>query len=156
MNKYAISIKWSDEDNGFIATIPGLQGLSAFGITRNKALSELDIAAEAYFESLKNAGRPFPSYEKIIAYSGQLRLRMPKSLHAALSNVAEEEGVSLNTYMVTLLSERHIDQKMLKKISELEEMLNSNNFSVVSDDYSSSRQTRRIEETKKKYRSKKK
>ena len=41
-------------------------------------------------------------------------------------------------------------------LSELEEMLNSNNFSVVSDDYSLSRQTRRIEETKKKYRSKKK
>jgi len=42
--------------------------------------------------------------------SGQLRLRMPKSLHAALSNEAEEESISLNTYIVTLLSDRHIEK----------------------------------------------
>lgn len=81
---------------------------------------------------------------------------MSKSLHAALSNGEEEKGVSLNTYMVTLLSERHIEKKLLKKISELEKMLKSINLSVVSDDYSSSRQIGRIEETMKRYRSKKK
>lgn len=43
-----ISVKWSDEDNGFIATVPGLPGLSAFGETRDKAVDELLIAAEAY------------------------------------------------------------------------------------------------------------
>jgi len=80
---------------------------------------------------------------------------MSKSLHAALSNGAEEEGVSLNTYMVTLLSERHLEQKLLKKISDLEKMLKSINFSVVSDDYSSSRQIGRVEETMKRYRNKK-
>ena len=33
-------------------------------------------------------------------YSGQLRLRMPKSLHRQLSRKAAEEGVSLNQYVV--------------------------------------------------------
>ena len=156
MNKHAVSIKWSDEDNGFIASIPGMQALSAFGNTSEIALSELKIAAEAYFTSLKKAGKTIPPEDKVISFSGQIRLRMSKNLHSALSNEAEEEGVSLNTYMVTLLSERHIEQKLLKKISELEKMLKSNNFSVESDDYSSSRQIGRIEEKMKRYRNKKK
>jgi predicted HicB family RNase H-like nuclease len=156
MNKHAVSIKWSDEDNGFIASIPGVQALSAFGIKREIALSELKIAAEAYFQSLKKAGKTFPPECKVISFSGQIRLRMPKSLHAALSNGAEEESVSLNTYMVTLLSERHMEQKLFKKISDLEKMFESINLSVVSDDYSSSSQIGRIEEKMKRYRSKKK
>lgn len=155
MDKYAISIKWSDEDNGFIATIPGIQALSAFGFSRDEALSELHIAAEAYFKVLKKAGRPFPVEDKIIPYSGQIRLRMPKSLHAALSNGAEDEGVSLNTYMVTLLSERHMEKKLWKKASAIEEMLKATNSSGVSDVYNSARPIRKIEENMKKYRSKK-
>ncbi|MCJ7578993.1 MAG: type II toxin-antitoxin system HicB family antitoxin [Candidatus Aminicenantes bacterium] len=156
MKKHAVSIKWSDEDNGFIATIPGVEALSAFGDTAEKALSELKIAAEAYFESLKRAGKPIPLENKVISYSGQIRLRMSKRLHAVLSSEAEEEGVSLNTYMVTLLSERHIEQNLLKKFSDLEKMLKSINFSVESDDYSSSRQIGSVEEKMKRYRCKKK
>jgi len=59
MDKHAISIKWSDEDDSFIATIPGIIGLSALGATREEALAELHIAADAYFEALEAAGKPF-------------------------------------------------------------------------------------------------
>jgi predicted HicB family RNase H-like nuclease len=116
MNKHAISIKWSDEDNSFVATISGIKSLSALGATRKEALSELRIAAEAYFEALKAAGKPLPLPEKVVPYSGQLRLRMPKSLHAALSYEAESENISLNTYIVSLISERHIERNLLNKI----------------------------------------
>jgi antitoxin HicB len=116
MNKHAISIKWSDEDISFVATIPGIKGLSALGATREEALSELRIAAEAYFEALKAAGKPLPLPEKVTPYSGQLRLRMPKSLHAALSYEAESENISLNTYIVSLISERHMERKLLNRI----------------------------------------
>jgi antitoxin HicB len=156
MNKYAISIKWSDEDNGFIATIPGIQGLSAFGITRKKALSELDIAAEAYFESFKKTGRPFPSEEKIIAYSGQLRLRMPKSLHAALASGAANDGVSLNTYIITLLSEGRIEKELLKKVKYIEKILEVMNSGEMPDPFDTSHPVHKIEEGNRRYRSKKK
>lgn len=155
MNKYAISIKWSDEDNGFIATIPGLHGLSAFGTTREEALSELNVAAEAYFESLKKAGRPFPAEEKIIPYSGQTRLRMPKSLHAALSSGAESESVSLNTYIVTLLSGRHVERGLLGRIKAIEEMLEVTNSNMVSNTHDKARPVHKIEEGIRKYRGKK-
>jgi hypothetical protein len=38
-------------------------------------------------------------------FSGNIRLRLPESLHRALTELADREGVSLNTLMVTLMSE---------------------------------------------------
>jgi len=106
MDKYSMSVKWSDEDGGFIATVPELEGLSAFGKTQGEALAELEVAADAYLESWRASGRPLPSPEKVSTYSGQLRLRMPKSLHARMAQSASNQGVSLNTYLVSLLSDR--------------------------------------------------
>ena len=37
-------------------------------------------------------------------YSGKVNLRMPKSLHRDLARRAEEEGVSLNQFMVVTLA----------------------------------------------------
>ncbi len=115
MEKYPVSIKWSDEDGGYIATIPGIRGLSAFGDEPDVALSELKVAAAAYFDSLKKAGKPMPVLEKVNPFSGQLRLRMPKGLHAELSQGAENEGVSLNTYLVSLLAGEYAKRELLYK-----------------------------------------
>jgi predicted RNase H-like HicB family nuclease len=120
MDKYPISIKWSDEDGGYIATIPGIQGLSAFSESPDEALSELKVAADAYFQSLKKAGRPMPAFKTIIPFSGQLRLRMPKSLHAELSQAAATEGISLNTYLVALLSKKQSERDLLEKVGSRE------------------------------------
>jgi len=132
MEKYPVSIKWSDEDEGYIAAIPGIQGLSAFGETPDKALSELKVAATAYFESLKRAGKPLPVLSKLIPFSGQLRLRMPKGLHAELSQSAKNEGVSLNTHIITLLSKRLVEEDLSHKIHRLENMVMSLGADIVS------------------------
>ena len=155
MYKHAISIKWSDEYQGFIATIPRIQALSAFGNTREEALSEFNIAAKAYFESLKKTGRPLPQEHKTIPYSGQTRLRMPKSLHAALSSGAESEGVSLNTYIVTLLSERHIERKLIKEVTDLKRMIEIMNSRLISDTYNANHSIHKIEESNEGYLGKK-
>ena len=119
MLKYPVSVKWSDEDEGFIAVAPGVQGLSAFGESQEEALRELNIAAHAYFESLRRAGQPLPEFEKLVPFSGQIRLRMPKSLHAELSRSAEREGVSLNTYIISLLSERNAQRIIQAKLEDI-------------------------------------
>ena len=155
MDKHAISIKWSDEDNSFVATIPGIQAISALGATREEALSELFIAADAYFEALEAAGKPLPLPEKAIPYSGQLRLRMPRSLHAVLSHEAEDENISLNTYIITLLSERHIEKKLLNKIAAIENLIETTDSEKISTFQNRSQTAYKVEENKKKYRSKK-
>jgi antitoxin HicB len=42
--------------------------------------------------------------EAVRTYSGKVNLRMPRSLHRDLARRAEEEGVSLNQFMVVALA----------------------------------------------------
>jgi predicted RNase H-like HicB family nuclease len=154
VNKHAVSIKWSDEDKGFIASVPGIPSLSAFGPTREEALSQLNIAAQVYFEVLEEAGKPLPHPETISTYSGQLRLRMPKSLHASLSIEAESEGVSLNTYLVTLLSGGHLARMLLKKNNIQESSFDKTRSGGTSGYIDSVRSSQGIEEARKKYQKK--
>lgn len=37
-------------------------------------------------------------------YSGQFKLRMPRSLHRALAEHSQQEGISMNQYCVYLLA----------------------------------------------------
>jgi antitoxin HicB len=123
MFKYSVSLAWSDEDNGYIALIPELPGLSAFGETPEEAAQEAKIAAEGFLEVYEEDGKPVPEPMALSPYSGQFRLRLPKSLHAALAQLAKQEGVSLNTLAVTLLSERHTAQSIDKKLGTIENAL---------------------------------
>ena len=101
---YPIKVFYSEEDKGFIATIPDLPGCSAFGETEEKAIREVKTAQELWLKTAKKEGRkiPRPSYE--VLYSGKILARTPKSLHKALMEKAKEEGVSLNQLVVYLLS----------------------------------------------------
>jgi hypothetical protein len=45
---------------------------------------------------------------------------MPKSLHAELSQAAANEGISLNTYLVALLSKKQSERDLLEKIRSRE------------------------------------
>jgi predicted HicB family RNase H-like nuclease len=80
----------------------------------------LKIATAGYFESLKKAGKRRPVLDKIRPFSGQLRLRMPRSLHAELSQAAENDGVSLNTYLISLLVMEHTKRDVSQKSRRLE------------------------------------
>lgn len=105
MHRYSAQIVWSDEDEGFIATIPEFPTLSAFGETPAEALDEAHTALEGFLQIYEEDGLPLPEPRKCQAYSGQLWLRMPRSLHRRLAGQAESEGVSLNQWLVSLLSE---------------------------------------------------
>lgn len=119
MSKHSALIQWSEEDKAYVAVVPELPGLSAFGSSPEEAAKELAIAKEAYLEVLVEDGEEIPEPEVLKPFSGQTRLRLPKSLHAALSNQARDEGVSLNTYIVQLLSERNALTQVNKNIDRL-------------------------------------
>lgn len=80
---------------------------------------------------------------------------MPKSLHAALSRGAEDEAISINTYIVNLLSERHIERKLLIKVEAIENFLEQTDSRRMPDIISTSQATNKIEENNNKYKSKK-
>jgi len=60
MSDYHINIFFSDEDGGYIADIPDLDSCSAFGETPEEALSEVELAKEAWLEAARQEGKPIP------------------------------------------------------------------------------------------------
>jgi predicted HicB family RNase H-like nuclease len=100
-----MEIRWSKEDEGFIATCPELNHLSAFGTTQQDAAKELEIAIDLALEAYENENLEIPKPSEMESYSGQFRLRIPPSLHAWLATQARSEGFSLNTFVVSLLAD---------------------------------------------------
>jgi predicted RNase H-like HicB family nuclease len=60
MKDYHINIFYSDEDRGYIADIPDLEGCSAFGKTPAEALREVEVAKRTWIEAAHKEGMPLP------------------------------------------------------------------------------------------------
>jgi antitoxin HicB len=56
--KYLVEIFWSEEDVGYIATVPDLPGCCAFGATLEEAAREIEDAQQAWLEACIKAGDP--------------------------------------------------------------------------------------------------
>ena len=106
MNKYGFRILWSDEDEGYIATCPEFPGLSAFGETQKEALAEALVAQRLFIEDMKERGEELPVPQVASRFSGQTRLRLPKSLHRLAAELAATENVSLNQFIVEAISQK--------------------------------------------------
>jgi len=108
--RYTTEVFWSEEDGGFIAICPDLLGCSAFGETRDEAITELNDAIKSWIMAAKEVGNEVPkpyikrSYETC---SGKTLLRLPKELHADLIEGARRQGVSFNAYVNYLLTQQH-------------------------------------------------
>ncbi len=105
--RYPKQVFWSDEDEGFIAIAPDLPGCSAFGESEAAAVSELDPAIEAWIDAARVAGNAVPAPSNPASrgpYSGKVLVRMPRSLHRDLAEAAKREEVSLNQFVVFVLS----------------------------------------------------
>lgn len=104
MLTYSRKVVWSTDDRCFIATVPEFEGVSAYGSTPSDALSELEVALDLAIETYEEEGWELPEPARLHEYSGQLRLRLPKWLHASLAHEAERNGVSLNQLLVAMLA----------------------------------------------------
>ncbi|MGV3548571.1 toxin-antitoxin system HicB family antitoxin [Rhizobium sp.] len=92
----------NEEGGGYLIEFPDFPGCIADGETPEEAISEGRDAFLSYQRTLEELGRSGRASE---SYSGQWRQRVPKSLHASLARRAMQEGVSLNTFVATLLAE---------------------------------------------------
>jgi len=58
---YRIQVMWSDEDGSWLADIPDLPFCTAHGATPEEAVTEAQLAAEAWVEAARAQGRSVPS-----------------------------------------------------------------------------------------------
>ncbi len=114
MKKYPIEVFWSDEDEGFIAVVPDLPGCNAWGKTETDALREAHDAIAAWIKTAKSLKRPIPEPSNPAddrSYSGRFLVRVPKRLHAEIARAAKTQGVSLNQYVLFLLTQQQTKSK---------------------------------------------
>lgn len=98
------------DEGGIVARIPDLPGCMSSGDNPAEALEGLNEAKELWISARLDSGLsvPEPSSEEE-SYSGKFVLRIPKSLHRALDERARAESMSLNSYLLYLLTERHTE-----------------------------------------------
>lgn len=121
MENYSFGIAWSVDDGEYVATSPEFPGLSGLGPTVEDAVRELRAAMEVAVEALAEDGEPIPTPRVVQQYSGQLRLRLPRSLHAAAVERAEEEGVSLNALLQSYIAGGLGVDRSVSPLAKLEE-----------------------------------
>lgn len=93
------------EEGGYFAQYPDLPGCMAQGTTATEAIQNLESAKRSWMEACVESGVEIPlPHELVPEYSGKFVVRLPKSLHRELAVKAGRDGVSLNQYVLHLVS----------------------------------------------------
>lgn len=101
---YRMELTPDPDEGGYVASFPDLPGCLSVGETIDEAVANAEDAKREWLAAAIEDGYTINEPDSIENYSGQFKLRIPKSLHKSLSDHAKEEGVSMNQYCVYLLS----------------------------------------------------
>lgn len=116
------TIEITPDDGSYFVKVKELEGCMSVGETRADALAMIEDAMREWLAVAIEDGIeiPLPLAMQADRYSGKFPLRLPKSLHRKLAEGAEQDGVSLNQYLVMLLSEKHSLYQVMKRMDEME------------------------------------
>lgn len=103
------TIEITPDEGSFFVQVKELPGCMSVGTTKSDALAMIEDAMREWLTVAvqDNLDIPLPGAMQTDRYSGKFPLRLPKTLHRKLSESADRDGVSLNSYIVMLLSERN-------------------------------------------------
>jgi antitoxin HicB len=103
---YHITLVQDGEDGGgkWIAAAEELPDCTSRGDTAEEAIGGLKEAMATWISAALKEGRDIPEPRTEASHSGRLLLRMPRTLHAALTKAAERENVSLNQFITDSLA----------------------------------------------------
>ncbi len=101
---YRIEIIPDTEEGGYALQCPELSGCITCSDTIEEGLKMLEDAKRCWFTACLEDNIPIPEPSRVKDYSGQFKLRLPKSLHKELAERSKQEGISMNQYCVYLLS----------------------------------------------------
>jgi len=108
---YRLEIIPDLDEGGYIARYPELPGCITVGDTLEETVSHVLDAKREWLTAALEDGRGINEPEKKPDnYSGQFKLRIPRSLHRSLAEHSRAEGISMNQYCLYLLTKNHTRQ----------------------------------------------
>ena len=111
---YKIEIMKDEAEGGYVLSIPLLKGCITCCDNLEKGMKMLEDAKKQWITTALESGYYIPEPDEIDNYSGQFKLRIPKSLHKELSEKSKQEGISMNQYCLYLLSKKGEKKKIMK------------------------------------------
>ena len=87
-----------------LAGLLSLSALPAIGETMEDVVRNAEDAKRAWLTAALEEGLVIHEPNLPTAYSGQFKLRIPKSLHRSLAEHSRSEGISMNQYCLYLLA----------------------------------------------------
>ena len=104
---YRMEIVPDAGEGGYVVSYPDLKGCLSVGETIEEAVSNGEDAKREWLAAALEEGYPIPEPLSDEEYSGQFKLRIPKSLHRQLAMQSKKEGISMNQYCLYLLSQNN-------------------------------------------------
>lgn len=101
---YKMEIIPDTDEGGFVVSFPELPGCLSMGETMDEAIANAMDAKKEWLHANLEEGNEIPLPDSINNYSGQFKLRIPKSLHKSLADHSKAEGISMNQYCLYLLT----------------------------------------------------
>ena len=101
---YRLELIPDPSEGGYAAAYPELPGCLTCGDTVEAAVANAQAAKKEWLTAAIEDGLTIPEPETEQNFSGQFKLRMPKSLHKNLAEHSRREGISMNQYCIYLLS----------------------------------------------------
>lgn len=102
--KYKIEITEDKDECGYVLSCPELKGCVTCSDTIENGLIMLEDAKKCWLTACIEDEIDIPEPLSDNDYSGQFKLRIPKSLHRELAERSKQEGISMNQYCLYLLS----------------------------------------------------
>ncbi|MFC0188246.1 toxin-antitoxin system HicB family antitoxin [Fictibacillus aquaticus] len=134
--EYKIEINpLSEEDGGgWLASHPDLNGCIADGESPEEAINNLKDAKTIWLMTAIKRGIEIPVPKHTVEeYSGKFTLRLPKSLHRELAETSREEGISLNQYLLSVISQRFSQKNLLNEVQKMISNNVNNSIHVIVD-----------------------
>ena len=101
---YRLEVLPDSDEGGFVVRYPDLPGCISAGDTMEEAIANAQDAKLAWIKAALEEGLPIAEPDSLDGYSGQFKLRIPKTLHRSLAEHAKAEGTSMNQYCLYLLA----------------------------------------------------
>ena len=95
---YRMEIVEDKEEGGYVVSYPDLPGCITCGETIEDAVVNAVDAKKAWIEAALEEGIEIHEPDNLEHYSGQFKLRIPRSLHRSLAEHSKREGISMNQY----------------------------------------------------------
>jgi predicted RNase H-like HicB family nuclease len=102
-DRYLKIVEWSEEDQCYVGSCPGLFHGGVHGPEESKVYSDLCNLVEEWITDAVSSGEPLPVPTAGRDYSGNFMLRVGKELHKSLTIRAMQQGQSLNKYCARVL-----------------------------------------------------